>query len=42
MKLVPLMTYYARLNAALAVGSGMYGNRLIVLKLTAANSKARV
>ena len=30
MKLVPLMTYYARLNAALAVGSGMYGTRLIV------------
>ena len=30
MKLVPLMTYYARLSAALPVGSGMYGNRLIV------------
>lgn len=30
MKLVPLMTYYARLTEALAVGPTMYGNRLIV------------
>lgn len=30
MKLVPLMTYYAKLANALPVGSGMYGNRLIV------------
>lgn len=30
MKLVPLMTYYANLAAALEVGPGMYGNRLIV------------
>lgn len=30
MKLVPLMSYYARLGAALQVGSTMYGNRMIV------------
>ena len=30
MKLVPLMTYYARLAASLPVGPGMYGNRVIV------------
>ncbi len=30
MKLVPLMTYYARLAQALPVGNSMYGNRLIV------------
>lgn len=30
MKLVPLMNYYARLGAALQIGQGMYGNRLIV------------
>lgn len=30
MKLIPLMSYYATLTQALPVGSGMYGNRLIV------------
>jgi Protein of unknown function (DUF3237) len=30
MKLVPLMSYYARLGAALPVGPTMYGNRMIV------------
>lgn len=30
MKLLPLMTYHARLSATLPVGLSMYGNRLIV------------
>ncbi|MFT4584416.1 MAG: hypothetical protein ACI915_003782 [Gammaproteobacteria bacterium] len=30
MKLVPLLTYYAHLSEVISVGTGAYGNRLIV------------